>query len=234
MRKIVLVILLTAVASMAWAQDSQARIIEVQGKVEIKETGSPDWKSAVAGDPVANGTIISTYFKSTAVISLGTSQLFVQPLTMLTLEELIQRENMEETSLYMRSGRIRVDINPPSDLDINFSVRSTYGSASVRGTSFEFDGRYLWVDNGMVRLENNNRQKVYVAKGQQSYLNENNLDRVIPPFEVEAALLEPRLPELDRIGRQKPIMAQEGSGGIGGGGGGGSVSSGLGLKPVWP
>ena len=142
-----------------WAQDGQARIIDVQGKVEIKEAGSPDWKNAVTGDSLANGTTISTCFKSAVIISLGTSQLIVRPLTMLTLEELVRRENTEETYLYLQSGRIRVDIDQSPDLNIDFSVRSAYGSASVRGTSFEFDGRYLWVENGLVRLENNNRQK---------------------------------------------------------------------------
>ena len=235
MRKLLMIMLFLAGTSAVWAQDGQARFIEVQGKVEIKEAGSPDWKNAVAGDSLTNGTIISTYFKSAAIISLGASQLTVRPLTMLTLEELVLRENSEETSLYLRSGRIQADINQPTGLQIDFSVRSAYGSASVRGTSFVFDGRYLWVDNGIVRLENNNRQKVYVAKNQQSYLNENNLERVIPPFEAEEALLEPRLPELDKIGRQKPAMAQEDGGGItGGGGGGGGGGSGMGLKPIWP
>ena len=230
MRKLLMAMLLLAAASAIRAQDGQARIVEVQGKVEIQEPASPDWRNAQAGDPVTDGTVISTGFKSTAVIALGASQIIVQPLTMLTLEEIVQRENSGETYLYLRSGRIRANISLPTGANSTFSVRSSNGGASVRGTSFEFDGRYLWIESGIVRLENNNGQQVYVAEGRHSFIDESNLDRVVPPFEAEGALLQPRLPELDRIGRQRPAASLPGSGG-------GSVSggnSGLGLNPIWP
>jgi hypothetical protein len=69
----------------------------------------------------------------------------------------------------------------------------------VRGTSFEFDTRHLYVNDGRVLLEGGNGQTVYVDAGQRSYVDESE-QRVIPPFEAEAALLTPTLAELTNTG----------------------------------
>jgi hypothetical protein len=76
-------------------------------------------------------------------------------------------------------------------------VRSPAATASVRGTSFEFDTRHLYVNDGRVLLEGGNGQTVYVDEGQRSYVDESE-QRVIPPFEAEA--LTPTLSELTNTG----------------------------------
>jgi hypothetical protein len=186
-----------------FSQTPEARFLEVNGAVEIKEQGtgsSPDWKRAAPGDPIGNNTVISTGLKSSAVISLGSSRLEVRPLTMLTLQELILRDNSEETLLYLRTGRVRAVVNPPTGQNIDFTVTAPIVTASVRGTSFEFDGTHLRVDNGRVLLTSSNGQKVYVAGTQRSYVDEINQNRIVPPFEAEAALLRPIIPVLNDTG----------------------------------
>jgi hypothetical protein len=186
-----------------FSQTPEALFIEVNGVVEIKEQGSgasSEWERAAAGDPIGRNTIISTGLKSSALISLGNSRLEVRPLTMLTLQEIIRRDNTEETILYLRTGRVRAVVNPPSGQSVDFTVSSPIVTASVRGTSFEFDGRQLWVDDGRVLLTSPNGQKVYVSGTQRSYVDEINQNRITPPFEVEAALLRPIIPELNNTG----------------------------------
>jgi hypothetical protein len=78
-------------------------------------------------------------------------------------------------------------------------VRSPIATASVLGTSFEFDTRHLYVNEGRVLLEGGNGQTVYVDEGQRSYVDESD-QRVIPPFEAEAVLLTPTLAELTNTG----------------------------------
>jgi hypothetical protein len=168
--------------------------------VEIKETEASGWKTAAPGLPVKKNTVISTGLNSSAVISLGSSRLEVRPLTMLALEELVQRDGIEETALYLRTGRVRAEVTPPRGIQIDFSVKSPTVTASVRGTSFEFDGKYLWVDDGRVVLAGSNGQKVYVAEGQRSYVDGNNQNRIVPPFEAETAQLQPIIPELTSTG----------------------------------
>ncbi|MDR1288629.1 MAG: FecR family protein [Treponema sp.] len=190
-------------AGPAFSQTPEARFLEVNGVVEIKEQeggASPDWKRAAPGDLVDSNTVVSTGLKSSAVISLGSSRLEVRPLTMLTLRELVMRGNTEETVLYLRTGRVRAVVNPPAGQNVDFTVSAPIVTASVRGTSFEFDGIHLQVDDGRVLLTGANRQKVYVAREQRSYVDETSRNRITPPFEAEAALLRPVLPELNHTG----------------------------------
>jgi hypothetical protein len=209
MNKLIICLLFFSSAWYALAQNGQAIIVELQGKVEIKAAGASEWKPAAQGDIIENATVVSTGFKSTAILSLGDSSLTVLPLTMLTLEELLQKEDAEEVRLYLRSGRVRAEVSPPLGSSIDFTIRSPIITASVRGTSFEFDGKFLRVENGAVLLENNNRQRGYVAGGQQSYVDETDQYRIVPPFEVEATLLTPMLPDLVRItggAVQEPVI----------------------------
>jgi hypothetical protein len=205
MKTIFVCLLLIIGGGTVFSQIPEARFLEVNGTVEIKEQGtegtaSPDWGRAAPGDLIGNNTIISTGLKSSALISLGSSRLEVRPLTMLTLQELIRRDNVEETILYLRTGRVRAEVNPPAGQNIDFTVASPIVTASVRGTSFEFDGRQLWVDDGLVLLTSSNGQKVYVVREQRSYVDEINQNRIVPPFEVETALLRPVIPELNNTG----------------------------------
>jgi hypothetical protein len=200
MKKIFLSLLLSGCAYCLFAQNPAAIFIEVSGMVEIKEAGAPGWKTAAPGIPAGRNAVISTGLKSRAVISLGSSRLEIRPLTMLTLEELVQRDGVEETALYLRTGRVWAEVTPPSGMQVDFSVKSPTVTASVRGTSFEFDGNHLWVDEGRVRLTGSNGQKVYVAQGQRSYVDENNQNRIVPPFEAETAQLRPILPKLTSTG----------------------------------
>jgi ferric-dicitrate binding protein FerR (iron transport regulator) len=184
----------------AFSQELQALFLEVSGRVEIKEAGSSEWKTAEPGLFVAMNTVIATGFKSNALVSLGSSQLELCPLTMLTLEELARRDRAEKTTLYLRTGRVRARVTRPSGLPAGFTVRSPTVTASVRGTSFDFDGINLWVKDGLVLLANRNGQKVYVAQGQRSRVDEADQNRVTPPFELEAALLQPLIPALSDTG----------------------------------
>jgi hypothetical protein len=199
MKKIFVFMLVFAGIWSVFAQEGQAVILEARGTVEIQDGGLAEWRAAAPGDTFGKNAVISTGFRSTALIALGDSRLSVRPLTRLTLEELVQRDTAEEVSLHLRTGRIRAEVRPPSGGRTDFTVRSPVATASVRGTSFEFDTRHLYVNDGRVLLEGGNGQTVYVDEGQRSYVEESE-QRVIPPFEAEAALLTPALSELTNIG----------------------------------
>jgi hypothetical protein len=194
----VFVLLLAGIWSIS-AQERQAVILGAQGTVEIQDEGLPEWRAVTPGDTLGKNAVISTGFKSNALVSLGDSRLSILPLTRLTLEELVQRDAAEEAGLYLRTGRVRADVRPPAGSRTDFTVRPPIATASVRGTDFEFDTRHLYVDNGRVLLEGSNGQMVYVEGGQRSYIDESE-QRVIPPFEAEAALLTPTLSELTNTG----------------------------------
>ncbi|WP_038078338.1 FecR family protein [Treponema primitia] len=169
-----------------------AVILDVSGNVEIKAPGA-EWVPAVVGQQLENTAMISTTFKSTARISLGNSVLTVRPLTRVTLEELREDTGNERAALHLQTGRIRADVTPPSGGKTDFTVRSPIATASVRGTSFEFDGRRLAVAEGRVRLSGRDRTGVYVSAGHEVITN-TATGRT--PIAAEAAqeVLSPALP----------------------------------------
>jgi hypothetical protein len=195
MKKCFGVVLFLTAACCGFAQNMEARLLELSGTVELKEASASGWRTAAADELIKKDTVISTGFKSTALIVMGNSRLTVRPLTRLSLEELIQRDGGEEIALYLRSGRVRADVTPPVGGKTDFTIRSPVATASVRGTSFEFDTRHLHVDNGTVRLAAVNGQSVYVAEGQNSYIDESE-QRAVPPFEAENESLRLVLPDL--------------------------------------
>jgi hypothetical protein len=174
------------------AQES-AFFRELSGTVELKAPGSAEWVIAAAGDRIATRTLISTGFRSTAVLVVGESVITVRPLTRLSLEEIIRNQDNEQVNLYLHTGRVRAEVSPPSGGKTDFTVRSPTATASVRGTSFEFDTERLVVDEGRVQYSLANGRQAYVAAGGMSYVDET-ANTVVSSFEAAAELLVPAFP----------------------------------------
>jgi len=175
----------------------EAKFAEINGTVEVKTSASAAWQPAVAGSQIDKEMIISTGLKSSAVISIGSSMLTVSALSMLSLEELLQQDGTEESVLFLRTGRVKADVTPPTGMKAEFTVRSPTTTASVRGTSFSFNGQRLYVHSGKVAFTNNSGQKVYVNKNQRSYADTGKGQRLALPFETESAGLRPAFNDLD-------------------------------------
>jgi hypothetical protein len=65
-------------------------------------------------------------------------------------------------------GRVRVDVKPPVGAKAIATVRGPIATASVRGTSFEFDTNNLYVNEGSVSFSGNRGQAVLVGAGGSS------------------------------------------------------------------
>ena len=70
MRKLIITTALIFLLTAPLFSQLQAVIKEVSGKVEIKAPAK-DWESATEGMEISTGTIISTGFKSQALLDLG-------------------------------------------------------------------------------------------------------------------------------------------------------------------
>jgi len=138
MKKIILtVILITMFAVSVFGQSGTIR--EITGDVELKHAGASEFVAASAGASVNQNTIISTGFRSTAVIAIGSATITVRPLTRLSLAEIQSAENSEDINVNLQAGRVRVEVRPPAGTRSNLTVQSTSASASVRGTVFDMD-----------------------------------------------------------------------------------------------
>ena len=147
-------------------------IQEAAGTVEIKRAGSPVWEKAEKGQILAFDTIISTGFRSTALVQAGITVITVRPLTRLSLTELMAAEGAETLNIGLQTGRVRVEVSPPAGTRALVNLQGPMATASVRGTVFEFDTINLFVNEGTVELSGSSGAAVLVDAGGFSYTDE--------------------------------------------------------------
>jgi len=172
MKKVICIAaVLCAILSGVFAQGTGV-IKELTGEVELKPAGTNAFVPAHVGSEVAQNTVVSTGFKGTAIITVGSSTITVRPLTRLSLSELQVSSGAENLNMNLQAGRVRVDVKPPEGTKTNFTVQSPSATASVRGTSFEFDTHNLNVIEGTVSFQGLRGAARPVSAGFRS-----NLDR---------------------------------------------------------
>jgi hypothetical protein len=194
------VILLSAVLLFAQeGKDGEALIRECTGTVEIMMPGETTWKLAEPGQVIGGDTKISTGFKSTALIALGNSTLIVRPLTRLSLNEIVNIQGNETVSISLQTGRVRAEVKAPSGGATSFTVQSPMVTASVRGTSFDFDGTNLTVDEGRVHLSGGDGTGVYVGAGQRT-VSSPQTGRTAGAGQTFRNSLTPTIPAADAAG----------------------------------
>jgi hypothetical protein len=170
-KALVFMVLLLAIVYGISAQAGTIR--ELTGQVELKAAGKSDFAVARTGDKVAQDTIVSTGFKSTAVIEVGSSVITVRPLTRLSLAEIQSSAGTDTLNVSLQTGRVRVDVKPPAGTKANTTVQGPSATASVRGTSFDFDTVNLSVNEGKVAFKGASGPAAMVNAGETSSAEEN-------------------------------------------------------------
>jgi len=153
MKKTIFALLLIGIAMLGFAPRlfaQKAVITDLTGTVELKLSGPTDFAPASVGAEVLQNTIFSTGFKSSAILQAGSAVIAVRPPTRLTLTEIQASQGTENLNLSLQAGRVRVDLNPPAGSKASLGIASPTATASVRGSSFEFDTRNLRVHSGTV------------------------------------------------------------------------------------
>jgi hypothetical protein len=181
------------VAAQTPGQKPEAILRELNGRVEVMTPGSAEWNPAETGMTIPEAALISTGFRSTAILALGNSMIVIQPLTRLSLEEIIERQGNEQVNVYLRTGRVRAEVRPPAGGKADFTVRSPVVTASVRGTIFDFDTVNLNVAEGRVEFIGATGSLAVVREGEASSADEIR-STVSAPVEEKAAALSPALP----------------------------------------
>jgi len=171
-RLIYVITMLCAILPAAFAQNTGI-IRELTGEVELKHAGASAFVPAQLGGEVGQNTVISTGFKGTAIIAVGSSTITVRPLTRLTLSELQLNASAEKLDMNLQAGRVKIDVKPPEGTKASFTVQSPSATASVRGTSFEFDTQNLNVTEGTVSFKGVRGSARPVHAGYNSYLNKD-------------------------------------------------------------
>jgi hypothetical protein len=192
MKKICLLVMMFCLAASLFAQSGVIKALT--GDVSLKAAGASSFRPAAVGDVVEANTIVSTGFKSTALVTIGSSNIAVRPLTRLSLSDLQKTAGTETINVNLQVGRVRVDVRPPAGTRTSFTVRGPNATASVRGTSFELDTMNLFVSEGTVAYQGENGVAVPVSAGSSSDVGSAN-GKASDPFAVTAIDLMPPLPE---------------------------------------
>ena len=167
-------------------------ILELTGTVELKSTDASSFVLASVGDQVWNETVISTDFRSSVLIEVGSTILTVRPLTRLTFTEIRASEGLEILNVNLQAGRLRVDIDSPAGTRTSLDVASPVAVASVRGTSFDFDTQTLIVNSGTVSFRGSAGQSVGIRAG--SRIEPGESGRARNPATAGSSALRPSPP----------------------------------------
>jgi hypothetical protein len=188
MKKNALAILILLCAAQVFAQTGVIK--DMTGTVELKRAGQADFVPAKAGDTIEKDTVVSTGFKSIALVSVGNTVLTVRALTVLPLAEISASAGTETLNVSLQTGRVRADVNPPAGTKASITVHSPSATASVRGTSFEFDTQSLRVLEGTVAFSGNRGAVMSVGAGFTSEVGdkgraadpiEKYIEKLLPP-----------------------------------------------------
>lgn len=169
-RALLLTIALLLVATAAFGQ-VRATVESLTGKVEIRPQGG-SWQAASEGQRIAPGSTVSTGFGSRATLRLADSLLEVDPLTRMTLEELVETSDTVSTDVFVRVGRTRANVQSAEGVRSDFRMRSPITTASVRGTQFSFDTKTTSVTEGTVTVANFLGRSTSVAQGGSAVVQE--------------------------------------------------------------
>lgn len=126
----VLILLLTAVSAFAL----NAKVLDVVGKVEVQNAAG-GWDAVTPGTMLDPGAVLSTGFKSEAVLSIDETTLTVKALTRLTVEKLYEQEGNKSSSFYLDAGALSADVKSADNKKVSFTVKTPAVTASVRGTA---------------------------------------------------------------------------------------------------
>jgi len=166
MKKAFLTVVLMGAALHLFAQNGVLR--ELSGDVQLRHAGVGSFIPASVGAVIERDTVVSTGFRSSAVIEIGSATLSVRPLTRLSLAEISAAAGNENIRVDLQAGRVRVDVRPPTGTISNFSVQGPSATASVRGTSFDFDARSASVIEGVVSFQGASGAPVTLQAGNTS------------------------------------------------------------------
>jgi hypothetical protein len=189
-------VLFLAAAAFVFADDLTATVVKITGKASVQKDGA--WVALAVGDVVPVGATVSTGFRSELQLKIGPSTVAVKALSRLTVKDLALAGGAAKTDLYLAVGKISAEVNKSDTVtEQKFTVGSPVSTASVRGTSFTFDGVNLTVARGVVDFSDLRGNTVQVPVGESA--------RAVAGY--QSTLVSPR----DLAAQESTVQANAGS-----------------------
>ncbi len=147
----------------------EGTVVSVSGKVELQTPSG--WAPLKTGDIVESGIVISTGFRSQATIQVAGSNIIVNQLSRLTLEQLTETNDSHNSEVFLDLGTISADVKGAENKRVGFVVNTPVATASVRGTAFEMGINSLRVTSGVVGFGGKSGKEVPVSGGNASTIS---------------------------------------------------------------
>lgn len=175
---------LVVAAAGAGAQEAAVVATRVEGDVEVQlpDEGGDEWHEIGEGDVVPLAAQIATGFESEAELAVGENAIVTAgSLTRMSVDDLVEEEGVERSEISLDVGRIDGEVDRTEERPTEFEVSSEVATASVRGTSFSFDGERLSVGDGQVAIIDMYGREVSVYPAEESA--SDGVSRPDPPRE---------------------------------------------------
>jgi hypothetical protein len=131
---------LVVVAAPTWASETTAKIVKVQGLVEVSSSSPGQWVSAPGGRVLRPGDAVRTGSRSSAIIELDGAEVTLYETTLLRIPISTGRVSTAGDSPWrhpsLDQGRGLFNVTP-GRTPAGFSVRTPMLVAGVKGTIFE-------------------------------------------------------------------------------------------------
>jgi hypothetical protein len=191
---LVLAVLVVAAAP-AWASETTAKIVKVQGLVEVSSSSPGQWVSAPGGRVLRPGDAVRTGSRSSAIIELDGAEVTLYETTLLRIPISTSRVSTAGDSPWrhpsLDQGRGLFSVTP-GRTPAGFSVRTPMLVAGVKGTIFEVIATgtehavYVWEGAVEVSSRLNPTDLQLVAAGEHTMMDDLRLSPSQPtPIERE-------------------------------------------------
>ncbi len=131
MKKTFIFALLFAACAALFALD--AEVIGLEGKAQYSTNGTV-WSPIAVGNKLPQGATIQTGFKSSLKLKVKGSQITLDPMTRIKLDELSEKGDKDNTVVSMKIGGLTSNVKKLEDRRAGFTVKGPAATASVRGT----------------------------------------------------------------------------------------------------
>ena len=131
---------LSLITISTFAEPMQATVVSAKGKSEVQRAGQ--WVAIAEVSKLNRGDVIQTGFKSELILKIKNSTVTVSPLSRVTIEQLAEKKDSDETKLFLDTGSLKSNVKKTEDRRVGFTVRSPVATASVRGTVMEVKNVY--------------------------------------------------------------------------------------------
>lgn len=110
-----------------------AEVTALEGKAQVSTNGTT-WTPLAVGNKISQGATIQTGFKSQLKLKVKGSEITLDAMTRIKVDQLSEQGNVDNTVVSMKIGSLTSNVKKVEDRRAGFTVKGPAATASVRGT----------------------------------------------------------------------------------------------------